>query len=102
MTKKFPLPLIILLIIALKFASACPRQWFIIATWPDSRYSNILVLQHLMEGTVMKEKAARACFRDLSLVFFMPAASLLTCLDVGLKISVDSIHKDHLLKKVSV
>ena len=47
----------------------------------------------------MKEKAARACFRDLSLVFFMPAASLLTCLDVGLKISVDSIHKDHLEKK---
>ena len=34
----------------------------------------------LMEGTVMKEKAAMACFIDLSLVPAIPAARVLTCL----------------------
>ena len=34
----------------------------------------------LMEGTVMKEKAAMACFMDLSLVPAVLEARVLTCL----------------------
>jgi len=44
------------------------------ATWPDSKYKRILVLASLMEGMVMKEKAASACFMDLSLVPAIPEA----------------------------
>ena len=50
------------------------------ATWPDSKYKRILVLASLMEGMVMKEKAASACFMDLSLVPAIPEARVLTCL----------------------
>ena len=65
---------------ALKQASACPRQRFIMQTCPVSKYKDNLVLVSLIDGMVMKEKAATACFNGLSSSVFIIDPSLFTCL----------------------